>query len=169
MRWILDSCTLIYLVKANLFKQFMELVDYPVVIDSSVYQEVIIDGKANNYPDAFETETYLNNYKIPIIPLDVSSELNRLIDIGETSCYILGKEDGVCLTSDDKAFKKFKRENLNVMRVDSFYIEMYRQKKVSETGLFDILKRLQFINATKPESIILFREEIEKEKQGERK
>ena len=46
MRWILDSCTLIYLIKAKLFNQFIEIVEFPVVIDSSVYQEVVINGKA---------------------------------------------------------------------------------------------------------------------------
>ena len=112
MRWILDACTLIYLIKAKIFTKFMELINYPVVIDSSVYQEVVIDGKANNYPDAIEAEKLLNNYRIPIISIDVSKELFRFVDPGETSCYLLGMEDGICLTSDDRAYRKFMKENL---------------------------------------------------------
>lgn len=36
MRWILDACTLIYLIKTNLFENFVDLIDYPLMIDSSV-------------------------------------------------------------------------------------------------------------------------------------
>lgn len=52
----MDACTLIYLIKSKLLTKFMDLAEYPVVIDSSVYQEVVIDGKAKKYPDAIEAE-----------------------------------------------------------------------------------------------------------------
>ena len=110
MRWILDACTLIYLIKAKLFDHFMEVADLPVVIDSSVFQEVVIDGKANKYPDAIEAEEILNKYRIPVISIDVTKDLFRFIDPGETSCYLLAKEEGICMTSDDKAYKKFVNE-----------------------------------------------------------
>ncbi len=89
MRWILDSCTLIYLVKLKLFNRFKELAQNPIVIDSSVYTEVIIDGKNRNYPDATEAEKILNDAQIPVISLDISKDLNLFIDPGETSCYLL--------------------------------------------------------------------------------
>ena len=99
MRWILDACTLIYLIKAKLFKQFIDLVKYPVVIDSNVNQEVVIDGKTNNYSDAFEAEALLNEFRIPIISIDISKDLYRFSDPGETSCFLLAIEQGVCITS----------------------------------------------------------------------
>lgn len=165
MRWILDACTLIYLVKAKLFTKFMDLVRYSVVIDSSVYQEVVIEGKKMNYPDASEAEKFLNNFKIPVISIDVSRDINRFIDPGETSCYILTKEDGICLTSDDRAYKKLLGENLQVMRIDSFYFNKFKQDDITQTEFIKILKKLESVSATKPKSILFFMEKLQKRKE----
>jgi len=168
MRWILDSCTLIYLIKTKLFSEFMDLLKYPLVIDSSVYQEVIIEGKAKNYPDAIEAEIELNKFKIPVISIDVSPELSLFKDSGETSCFILAKENGVCLTSDDRAYKKFVGQDILVMRIDSFYFEMVNQNLISEEKFIKTLKQLERVNATKPNSIVFFMEKL-KQKRDERK
>ncbi|MBD3230115.1 MAG: hypothetical protein GF329_18195 [Candidatus Lokiarchaeota archaeon] len=63
--------------------------------------------KKFNFPDAFEAEKSLNNFKIPVISIDVSEQLNWFIDPSETSCYILSEEEGICLTNDDRAYKNF--------------------------------------------------------------
>jgi len=156
MRWILDACTLIYLIKAKLFNQFIELVEYPVVIDSSVYQEVVINGKANNYPDAIEAEEILSENRVPVISIDVSKDLFRFIDPGETSCYLLAVEEGICLTSDDNAYKKFLNENLKAMRIDDFYFEKLNQNRLKKTDFLLILNKLESVNATKPKSILFY-------------
>lgn len=161
MRWILDACTLIYLVKAKLFKNFIELVEFPVVIDSSVYQEVVINGKANNYPDAIEAEEILNENRVPVISIDVSKDLFRFIDPGETSCYLLAKEEGICLTSDDKAYKKFINENLKAMRIDNFYFEKLNQNRLNKTDFLIILNKLESVNATKPKSILFYMKKLQ--------
>ena len=165
MRWILDACTIIYLIKADLFSQFMKLAKYPVVIDSSVYQEVVINGKASNYPDADDAEFSLNQFKIPVISIDISKDLNRFRDPGETSCYILVKEEGICLTSDDRAYKKFIVSGQQVMRLDSFYFEKLNQKMLSEAEFIAILKKLETINATKPKSILFYLEKLQQPKE----
>ncbi|MBN1216326.1 MAG: hypothetical protein JXA99_12905 [Candidatus Lokiarchaeota archaeon] len=167
MRWILDACTLIYIVKAELFEQFMNLVSYPVVIDSSVFQEVIIEGKKNNYPDAKKAEKLLNKYKIPTISIDISNDLQLFRDAGETSCYILSKEDGICLTSDDKAFKKFLKERLKVIRLDTFFFEMFVQEQLSEVEFINILKSLEIVSGTTPKSILFFLEKIRQKKEND--
>lgn len=166
MRWILDSCTLIYLIKAKLFSEFMDLIKFPLVIDSSVYEEAVIKGKVKKYPDAGEVEFALNKFKIPVISIDISQDLNRFNDPGETSCYILAKEDGICLTSDDRAYKKFISEDLKVMKVDTFYFELLNQNHISEDEFFRILKKLEIINATKPKSILFFMEKLKQRKGG---
>ena len=161
MRWILDACTLIYLIKAKLFNHFMEIVEFPVVIDSSVYQEVVINGKANNYPDAFEAEEILNENRVPVISIDVSKDLFRFIDPGETSCYLLTIEEGICLTSDDKAYKKFLNENLKAMRIDNFYFEKLNQNRLKKTDFLLILNKLESVNATKPKSILFYMKKLQ--------
>lgn len=168
MRWILDACTLIYLIKAKLFRQFIDLVDFPVFIDSSVYQEVVIEGKVNNYPDAIEAEALLNEFRIPIISIDVSKDLFRFVDPGETSCYLLAIEGGVCLTSDDRAYQKFLNENLNVMRIDTFYFEKFNQNQIKKHEFLTILNKLESVNATKPKSILFFMKKLQ-EKEFDKK
>jgi len=160
MRWILDACTLIYLIKAKLFKQFIEIVEFPVVIDSSVYQEVVINGKESNYPDATEAEEILNNNRVPVISVDVSKDLFRFIDPGETSCYLLAIEEGICLTSDDKAYKKFFKENLKAMRIDDFFFEKLNQHQLKKTDFLLILNKLESVNATKPKSILFYMKKL---------
>ncbi|TFF99313.1 MAG: hypothetical protein EU542_09135 [Promethearchaeota archaeon] len=138
----------------------MDLIKFPLVIDSSVYEEVVIKGKEKNYPDASEAESALKKFKVPVISIDVSQDLNRFIDPGETSCYILAKEEGICLTSDDRAYKKFLAEDIKVMRIDSFYFEKLNQNFISEKEFINILKKLEIVNASKPKSILFFMERL---------
>ncbi|KKM15030.1 hypothetical protein LCGC14_1700160 [marine sediment metagenome] len=139
----------------------MEIVKFPVVIDSNVYQEVVINGKANNYPDAFEAEEILNENRVPVISIDVSKDLFRFIDPGETSCYLLAIEEGICLTSDDRAYKKFLRENLKAMRIDNFYFEKLNQNRLKKTDFLRILDKLELVNATKPKSILFYLKKLQ--------
>ncbi len=167
MRWILDACTLIYLIKTDLFSKFMNLTKYSVVIDSSVYQEVVIKGKAGSFPDASTAEISLNKFKIPVISIDITEELAQFRNPGESSCYILAKEEGVCLTSDDRAYKKFLNAGQKVLRLDSFYFEKLNQNKLTKAEFINILKKLESINATKPKSILFFMEKLQKRREVE--
>jgi len=45
--------------------------------------------------------------------------------LGETSFYLLALEEGICLTSDNRAYQKFMKENLKAMRIRSFYFEKF--------------------------------------------
>ena len=161
MRWILDACTLIYLVKANLFKTFMNVVSNPVVIDSSVFQEVVIEGKEHHYSDAFEAESLLNEFHIPVISIDVSSELFRFVDPGETSCFILAKEEGICITSDGRAYRKFHQANLDAMRIESFFYLKFQDNKFTKITFLDILNKLESINAVKSKSVLFYLQKIQ--------
>ena len=161
MRWILDACTLIYLVKANLFKMFMNVVSNPVVIDSSVFKEVIIEGKEHHFPDAFEAESLLNEFHVPVISIDVSNELFRFVDPGETSCYILAKEEGICITSDDRAYRKFHQANLDAMRIDSFFYLKFQRNNITKLQFLEILNKLESIYATKPKSVLFYLQKIQ--------
>jgi predicted nucleic acid-binding protein len=161
MRWILDACTVIYLIKAKLFKQIINLVEYPVVIDSNVNQEVVIEGKAYSYPDAFEAESVLNEFRIPIISIDVSKDISRFNDSGETSCFLLAQEQGVCITSDERAYRKLLNENVKVMRLDTFYYEKFRQNQINKSEFLLILNKLESVYATKPKSILFFMKKLQ--------
>lgn len=75
MRFILDANTLIYLVKAGLTQEFIKLIDNEIVIDKSVYTEVVEKGIENNYPDSYLVRNFLEMNQIPIIPVNISSQL----------------------------------------------------------------------------------------------
>ncbi len=162
MRWILDSCTLIYLVKAKLFKRFNELIEFKMVIDTSVFEEVVINGKKEGYKDACEAENILKEFKIPIIPIDVSNDIELFRDAGETSCYILAKEQGICLTSDDRAYKKIRELEQNTVRLDTFFFQKCKEKNITPDEFIKILEKLESINATKPKSILFFMKKLNK-------
>ncbi len=167
MRWILDSCTLIYLTKTDSFARFIELIEYPVVIDTSVHKEVIINGKAKGYKDALNTEKNLKRFRIPVISIDISNDIEYFKDPGETSCYLLAKDDGICLTSDERAYKKFKRRGLEVMRLDTFFFQKCIDGLLTEQDFINILEQLEFINATKPKSILFFVKKLKIKKEDD--
>lgn len=151
MRLILDSCTLIYLTKANLFHEFMKLTKKAVFIDKEVYTEVIEQGKEKNYPDAIEVENYLIEYKIPIIPTDIKKYIHYFRDKGETSCFILAQENGICITSDRKAYNKFRQRSIKVQRIDTYFYQEGIRKRYSKDEIAEILEKLLINNATTPE------------------
>ena len=165
MRWILDSCTLIYLTKTDLFTNFIELAEYPVLIDTSVHKEVIINGKAKGYKDAVKAENFLKQFRIPVIPIDISKDIEFFKDLGETSCYLLAKDDGICLTSDDKAYHKFKKQCVEVVRLDTFFFQKCIEGVLTEQDFINILERLELINATKPKSILFFMKKLKTKKE----
>lgn len=99
--------------------------------------------------------------------LDASKEVYRMKDIGEASCYLLGKDDGVCITSDLRAYNKFKRENIEVISIDSFYFEMYVKQRLTKSDFLNILRKLEIINAIKSKKILFYNQELQKMEEEE--
>jgi hypothetical protein len=75
---------------------------------------------------------------------------------------MLGKSEGICITSDDRAFKKMIKQNIKTVRLDTFFFEKYCQNQISEKEFMQILNLLKNIDATKTQSILFFLEQIEK-------
>ena len=156
MRYILDACTLIYMIKANLTHDFINICDSDIVIDKEVYTEVVDNGKSNNYPDAFTAEKFLIDNKIPIIPTDIQQFIKMFRDPGETSCFELAKIEGICITSDKRAFNKFVNQKVAVIRLDTFFYQNCLKKKYSKTATIGILENLLNVYATTPERYATF-------------
>ncbi|MHA1521542.1 MAG: hypothetical protein ACTSRK_15280 [Promethearchaeota archaeon] len=143
----MDACSFISLIQSELFERFMEVARNNVVIDSSVYSEVVIKGKEKNYPDAVIADEKMMQHKIPIIPIDVSQYIELFRDPGETSCYILGLESGVTITSDDRAYKKFKANKISVIKIEQFFLKKYQNGLIKTTEIKQILQKLENVNA----------------------
>lgn len=175
MKYILDANTIIFLTKLNIYKNFVQFnKNHTILIDTSVYKEIVDDGIRNNYPDAISTKKWLQTYKIPIIPIDISEELPVYRDPGETSCAILVAEDeqeSICITSDKKAIKKFEINNIPHTQLDTFYYKLFLDSKITEKAFFDILYQLEAVYATSSERILYFYELVQqnsKQKESEK-
>ncbi len=163
MRLILDANALIYLVKAGLSQEFINLIEDDLVIDKSVYNEVIEKGMENKYPDAYNAKDFLEKNQVPIIPIDIKSDLSKFRDPGETSCYILAKKEGICISSDIRANKKFKNHNVNFMELDTFFYNQLLKKKIDKKRFINILNELKGVNSTSANRISVFLELISNE------
>ncbi len=151
MRWILDANALIYLIKSDLAELFQELTEEGIIIDTSVHHEVVTEGIRRQYPDAHRIQDFLEQNQIPIIPIDISSDFNKFRDEGETSCYLLAKEGGTCISSDVRANKKFEKFMVPSIQLDMFFYNQYIIKKINKQKFELILDKLEEIYATTPE------------------
>ncbi len=140
----------------------MDVARNSVVIDTSVYQEVVTNGKKNNFPDAFIADKKMTNHKIPIIPTDVSKYIELFRDPGETSCFILGLESGVTITSDRRAYNKFKSNGIPVIKIEQLFFEKYQNGLIKKAEIKEILKKLENVNAISSKLHFKIREWIQR-------
>ncbi|MHA1168276.1 MAG: hypothetical protein ACTSP4_07355 [Candidatus Hodarchaeales archaeon] len=148
---ILDANSLIYLIKTNLQDLFHELTNKNVVIDTSVYEEVVENGIRLGYPDAVQAKNFLEKYLVPIIPINISTEINKFRDAGETSCFILAKKEGICISSDIRACKKFASYGIPSMQLDFFFYNQLLNMRIDENKFIYLLDRLEDVCATTTE------------------
>ena len=163
MRFILDANALIYLVKTDLTQEFVDLIKDDVVIDKNVYNEVVEKGIDNKYPDAYSAKDFLEKNQIPIIPVNIKSELPKFRDPGETSCYILAKEEGICISSDVRANKKLKNLKVAYLELDTFFYNQLLKKKISKKRFITILDKLKNVSGTSANRISVFLELLSNE------
>lgn len=167
MELILDANTLIYLVKANLHDDFFKLTkNNSLLIDTSVYEEVVERGLKHNYPDALIVQEFIEKRQIAIVPVDISNTLYKYRDPGETSCAILvskQKEDRICISSDKRAITKFKTYDVPHSQLDIIYYHLLMQGRINQKTFFKILKKLENVHAINPERISYFHEIIHEE------
>lgn len=160
MRWILDACCLISLVQSNIFDYFITLEKNEVVIDTSVYSEVVTLGKKKGYEDAQITETFLKKFHIPIIPNEVESLLHIFKDAGETSCYLLAKDEGVVITFDRKAYNKFNQLKIPVIKMEAYFLRKFYNHLISKEKILDLLSKLLNVNAISIKTYYFYKEQI---------
>ncbi len=168
MEYILDANTIIYLVKLNLHEDFINLLQKDnFILDSSVYDEVITKGIKNNYPDAYVAKKFLQENQIPVIPTDISKEIHKFRDPGETSCAILAlnsKTRRVCISSDKKALKKFAIHGIPAVQLDTIYYNLLVKLIITEDCFFSILYKLEKIYAIDSDRIFFFSNLIQSSK-----
>jgi hypothetical protein len=142
----------------------MKLVnDNDVVIDNNVYKEVVEVGIKEKYPDAYDAKDLLENNRIPIIPVNIEKSLSKFRDPGETSCFLLAKKQGICISSDVRANKKFKSRNISFMELDTFFYNQYMNKQLDKKKFISVLNTLKEVDGTSSDRVSVFLELISNE------
>ncbi|MHA1378115.1 MAG: hypothetical protein ACTSRG_07010 [Candidatus Helarchaeota archaeon] len=131
-----------------------------MVVDKNVYDEVVNKGIENKYPDAYNANDFLERNQIPIIPVDISLDLSKFRDPGETSCYILAKKEGICISSYIRANKKYKSFNIPCLVLDTFFYNQLLKKNIDKKKFISILNELKSVNGTSANRVSVFLELI---------
>ncbi len=157
----IDACTLIYLAKAGLL-DFLKRLPYKYIIDKEVYNEAVIKGMEERYPDAYLLEYFIKKQKIiEIVGVNISKEIDYFVGEGEASTYMLSVEkNAIAVTSDRVAYKKMFRRNAKVVQTDLMFLNAYFKKLISKRELLDALNRLLAVGGTTPERITFILEKI---------
>jgi hypothetical protein len=140
----------------------MALTTNPIQIDTSVYKEVVEDGIKANHPDAYIAKKYLDDYKIPVIPMDISNDLIYFRDPGETSCFLLAKQGGICLTTDNQARKKLKQMGIDSLQLDEFFFNIGLTGKLTINEFESIMSQLEQVYATVSSRSTIFVTELKR-------
>lgn len=154
MKIAVDACALVYLAKAGLL-DFLERLPYEYIIDGEVYNEAVVKGMEERFPDAYLLEYSIKKRKIiEIVGVDVSKEIDYFVGEGEASTYILSVEkNAVAVTSDRVAYKKMFKRNAKVIQTDLMFLDAYFKKLISKKELLDVLNRLLTAGGTTSERI----------------
>lgn len=126
-----DSSSLIYLTKLNLFDKFEESYK-EIIISPSVKKEVIEDGLNKNKADAIIINQYYLNNKIRIhVPKKIIKDLN--LGKGETEIISLSlEEDCPCILDDIKAQKIGIRLNAKIKSTKIILLELLKNGDIDK-------------------------------------
>ncbi|MHA1323961.1 MAG: hypothetical protein ACTSRL_14330 [Candidatus Helarchaeota archaeon] len=128
-------------------------------IDKAVYDESITSGKAFGYRDAFILDRFVEE-NFTVISQDYNEEIDYFGAKGEASTFLLGK-DGICITSDKKAFKKMLNRGAKVIKMeDLFYLSLEKQI-LSIEQFKQVMKGLLKIEAISGEKYHILIKEME--------
>ncbi|NHI94618.1 MAG: hypothetical protein EAX96_19155 [Candidatus Lokiarchaeota archaeon] len=166
VKFVFDSCSLINLAKINNLS-ILKLISKELYIDKAVQDECVISGKALGYRDAFILDRFVEQ-NFTVIPQDYSEEIEYFGAKGEASTFLLGK-NGICVTSDKKAFRKILNRGAKVIKIEDLFYLSLEKKTLSKEQFKQVINELLKIDAISGEKyhiLIKEMEEWERSQQG---
>jgi len=160
MKLIFDACSLIYLAKIDKL-DILKSIPYDLCIDQEVYKECVINGKKLGYNDAYILEKFINKH-FKIYETSIKNELIYFRAKGECSIFILA-ENGICITSDKKAYNKILKRGRNVVKLEDLLYVLYQNRIIDILQFNEILEDLLKINAISIEKYFIIKEKIKNE------
>jgi len=148
----IDSCSLIYASKLDLWDIIIEFFDNIGILDA-VYDEVVIKGKIRGKPDAFIIEKKIKEKIIQIIPAPekmIEFHLGR----GETETIIESLDEKVqALIDDKKALLIGSKIGVQVLNLPLIFLKAYISKKWNDTEFNKRIKQWGKITSASMEQI----------------
>ena len=164
MKLVLDSCSLIYLAKINRLS-ILNQVSKELLIDKAVFNESVVSGRDLGYRDAYILDRFVEE-NIKVISQDYHKELDFFGAKGEASTFLLGK-DGLCVTSDKRAFNKILSRGGNVIKIEDLLFLCIGKKIISKEQFEQVITELLKVNAISGEKYHVLMKEVDSWEQSQ--
>ena len=153
----IDASSLIYSIKMDWINDLKKLYE-ELIITTSVYQEVILNGKKKGKPDAFIGEKLISQKYIQIHRMEGNSQVDIGLGEGETETILNTIELGCnCLIDDKKAIRIAESFNLSVINVSVSLLDAYKQHLIDDMKFEEFLKKWIIAASPSYEDIFLIR------------
>lgn len=157
----IDASSFIYSIKMNWIKVLKELYE-ELIITSSVYQEVILNGKSKGKPDAFIGEKLIKKYDIQIHDVEKKSDVEMGLGKGETDTILNAIEiKCFCLIDDKKAIRIAESFDLQIISVPITLLDAYKQQKIDDEKFEEVFQKWILSASPSYEDIFLIKKSKE--------
>ncbi len=140
----LDSCSLIYSIKIDIFDALKSLYS-KIIISPTVKEEVIDSGKLKDFSDALIAEEKLN---LGLIKIHSPKSMLQNIKLGKGETEILSlalEEQCPCLIDDIKAQKAGLNLKVDLKSTILILLELLKQKIITLTEYHSSLRKYGII------------------------
>jgi predicted nucleic acid-binding protein len=139
----IDSCSLIYLAKSDLLPVAAQLYR-DLRITRSVYEEVVVEGKKRNRPDAFLVESHVQSRKLGVVDFEggLPAEM-KAMGRGESETVMESQSEKCPALLDDIRSKAYAaRSAIEYTSADILLIEALARKKITPEEFGDYARKL---------------------------
>jgi predicted nucleic acid-binding protein len=139
----IDSCSLIYLAKSDMIP-LAKLIYQNLRITRQVYDEVVVEGKKRNHPDAFVIDATVQKKMVGVVAFksDIPAELAKM-GPGEAETIMESKTEKCTALLDDVRSKAYAaRRGIEYTSVDVLLIEALARKKITMDDFEEFARRL---------------------------
>jgi len=139
----IDACSLIYLSKSDLLQVARQMYQ-DLRITRAVYDEVVVEGKKRNRPDAFVLEANVQNRALGVVAYDGTfpPEMSGM-GKGESETVMESKSEKCPALLDDIRSRAYAaRAGIEYTSVDILLIEALARKKISAEDFGECARRL---------------------------
>lgn len=153
----IDASSLIYSLKMDWISGLKKLYE-EIIITTSVYQEVILNGKKKGKPDAFIGEKLIGQKDIQVHHIKEDSQITIGLGEGESETILNAIELGCnCLIDDKKAIRIAESFNLIVLNVPVSLLDAYKQQLIDDIKFEELFQKWIVVASPSYEDIFIIK------------